>query len=817
MQDRVIVADEKYLVETMQKTDISGVSIALLSDDGVIRTKAFGFTDETLKNQVTPDTVFGAASLSKVVFAYLVLKLIQDHQLSLDEPLSETLSFGDFCKEMNLTCDPSIKDIALDITSILSHTTGLDDSKDGVIQKTKSGHYWYSGVPLWYLQKVIEAKTGKSLEDLAKKYVFSPDACDMKNTTFYTNESAVCANTLRTTAEAYANFVKKWMHEEDELFKSAFMPIVSMKKDDWAHAVGVNKNDLKCVAWGLGWGLELDEKGQVKKAYHTGDMGHWRALVAIDFDKKEAIVYFANSPNGFVLADQIVSPHVALPHAFNYFSKKYGFAVEYEPDWKDKEEARFNLIKQGALTYAAPHISQLQSSFFKTVVMEQMQAENKLMPVSISWWEIELSEKRQVLETFWWERVIRLNQNSVDSFKKHIINTHFPKSPQWEKKIDKLFSDAVARKIDFDGFFAELKYLPMIHIRTMANAENIPLPHANVIIEPKLEIQDNDLINIKRYMVERGMTGSVSFGFGDKGIITPDYSDGSKCCYAMHSVGKVFTGMLTLVMIQKGIILEKELTEPLSQDFIESLDLPMSLKTHLLENKITLHQLMTHKAGLGDYLGKYGDAISQGTIPEMNRAEDFLQFAEIKTYPVDKEKYSNLGILLVGLAIKHAYEKKHGPCEYDQLLSKYIVDKIAMPSFSSKKPDQNVKYNLEDPIAPHIAGSPAGGYWVTTEDLAKFGQWIYQSCQKDPTLEELIKKYGQEFYNEEHNMISHGGAISSSSAFLSVSLNTGAVIATLSDQPDMAFELNSMMQTHVFAKRPEVAEDEIETSYRKEF
>ena len=467
-------------------------------------------------------------------------------------------------------------------------------------------------------------------------------------------------------------------------------------------------------------------------------------------------------------------------------------------------------------TYATPKISQLQSSFFKNAVRRQMQAENKLMPTSVSWWQLELLEKRQLLETFWWERITNLNQNSVDEFKKHIINTHFPKSPEWEKKIDQLFSDAIARKIDFDEWFAELKYLPMIHIRGMANFEKFPLPHAGKLIEAKSEIENKDLINIKRYMVESGMTGSIAFGFSDQEVITPCYSEDSKCRYAMHSVGKVFTGMLTLIMIREDVIPETDLNKPLSHEFIESLALSKVIKTHLLANKVTLHQLMTHKAGLGDYLREYGEVISQGNRPEMNRAEDFLQFAEAKTYEVGKEKYSNLGILIVGLAVKHAYEKKHGACEYNELLSKYIIDKIGLPSFSSKRPKENVKYNRQDMIAPHIAGSPAGGYWITAKDLAKFGQWIYQLCKDDPTLTELIRKYGQEFYNAEHNMISHGGAIASSSAFLSVSLTTGAVIATLSDQPDMAFEFNSMMQTHVFAKRPEVVEEKIERSYKKE-
>lgn len=891
--------NENKIIECMQDINVYGVSTALVSNSGDITTKEYGFSDKESKSQVNPTTVFGAASLSKVVFAYLVLKLIQKKELSINEDLNKTLSFSDFCHQVGMRCDRSLKNIKLNVRDILSHTTGLDDSKDGVVQKTKAGNYWYSGVPLWYLQKVIEVKTGLSLEELAKKYVFSSDACDMQHSTFYrkyelepiigplkrkhqtqtlyietddksgltyevigldgqlerntlpwhelpvdfprnvseiikekekylpilirhtcaanhtTKEDAISANSLFTTAEDYAKFVSKWMNEENELLKSAFSPIVSMRTDDWAKAVGVPKQDLNRIAWGLGWGLELDQNGQVKKAYHTGDMNNWRAWVAIDFDKKEALVYFANSPNGHVLADQLITPHIELPHAFNYFSKKYGFAVKFEPNWKEQEEARFKTIIRCAVNYAAPRITQLQSSFFKSAVKQQLQSENRLMPASVSWWEQELKDKREILENFWQGRIVNLNQKSVDEFKKHIINTHFPKSPEWEMKINKLFSDAIAKKIDFDDFFAELKYLPMVHIRGMAVVENIPLPHAGETLESKLEIEPSDLINIKRYMVERGMTGAVSFGIGNKSIITPNYSDSSQCVYAMHSVGKVFTGMLTLIMISKGIIPESMLTEPLSQEFINTLNLPSSTKKHLLENKVTLHQLMTHKAGLGDYLGDYGKAISQGKIPEMNKPEDFLQFAESTTSQVGEEHYSNLGILLAGLAVKHAYEQQHGACEYDELLSKYIIDQVGMPSFSSKPPGQNIKYNSADSVAPHVAGSPAGGYWVTSEDLAKFGRWIYKLYQEDPKLPELLKKYGQEFYNEKYNVISHAGVIPSSSAFLSVSLDTGAVVAALSDQPDMAFELNSLMQVNVFSKRTEVVKDHLELPYKR--
>ena len=70
-----------------------------------------------------------------------------------------------------------------------------------------------------------------------------------------------------------------------------------------------------------------------------------------------------------------------------------------------------------------------------------------------------------------------------------------------------------------------------------------------------------------------------------------------------------------------------------------------------------------------------------------------------------------------------------------------------MPSFSPWKP-KNGRYNLQDPVAPYLAGSPAGGYWTTAHDLAKFGQWVYKKSTSDPVFRSLIEKYGQEFYQQ---------------------------------------------------------------------
>ncbi|MGC3900911.1 serine hydrolase domain-containing protein [Legionella pneumophila] len=831
-------AKQELVKEMLNNAHVPALSMSWCQEN-MIKTMASGVTDTSELRPVSTLTLFQAASLSKPVSAAIVLDLVEQDQWDLDTPLAHIADYG----PPELKYDPYYQELTTRM--VLGQCSGLPNwfpSEETKKFINKPGiQFNYSGVAFDFLKEVIEKELKTSWEAIAQAFFAK---VGMINSTFKQlpashlrdvrsvarghqadgtpnpvvapiDSPEVPAGSLLTTANDYMRFLQYCF--VDSYLRSTLLTGITP-------VTLITAPNASCQ-WGLGMGIYTDAEKTI--AFHWGNNTGSHAFCAMNMKTGDCIACFVNSDNGpnvfQPLAESVVGDMTPLfQMLYTYCNFNAGRTAESP---KLITTASFQLVHSESIEDIAtvsdgqfsvvPRASQLHTSFFKTLLQQQLKTEAKLMPKSVSWWELEIAEKREILEAFWWKKIMDLHQESVDGLKEHILLTHFPKSKFWEEKIERLFSDAVSRKIDFEQFFAELKYLPMLHVRGMAQFEHIPLPHTGEVIEPKSEIGPTDFINIKRYLTERGITGAVSFGFADKSMVTPDFSEHSRGIYAMHSVGKVFTGMLTLRMIQEGILSEKELNEPLNQDFIDSLAVPSSVKQHLLENHVTLHQLMTHKAGLGDYLEEYGKTISQGKNPEMNRAEDFLQFAEAKTYPVGKQRYSNLGILLVGLAVKHAYEKKHDACEYHDLLSKYIIDPIGMPSFSSKRPEENAKYNPDDTMAPHIAGSPAGGYWVSAEDLAKFGQWIYKSCQEDPHLLELIKKYGQEFYNEEHNMVSHGGAIASSSAFLSVSLNTGAVVAVLSDQPDMAFELNSMMQGHVFAKRPEI-EEELEVSHKKQ-
>jgi CubicO group peptidase (beta-lactamase class C family) len=327
-------------------------------------------TGRPMPEEVTSETVFRAASLSKPVFAYLVLKLIEVNKANLAEAGSGKFILPDGLTHFDLdtplhhilpleeldieglskfdASDPSAVSSAETLTArmVLSHQTGLAHGKiEFQFQPEKlepgelgKGH-GYSNVGILYLQQVIERLTDSNLEVLAKKHVFDP--LKMHNSSFIHDKSkpqekpqeAFATNSLRTIASDYALFLKALMH--DDAMKHAFTPHVFMTKDKGkTGAIGaveenegkIPKDDLEHVAWSLGWGLQTDDDGEVTTAYHSGDMTGSRAWVAMNIKDKTAMVYFANSHNGHILAEQIMPSTIELKRAANYFYPKWGFA-----------------------------------------------------------------------------------------------------------------------------------------------------------------------------------------------------------------------------------------------------------------------------------------------------------------------------------------------------------------------------------------------------------------------------------------------------------------------------------------------------------
>ena len=113
-------------------------------------------------------TIFEAASLSKPVFAYLVLRLADRGEFDLDRPLLEMLEYP------RVAHDERSKRITARM--VLSHGTGLPNwgGERLTLQFDPGTAYGYSGEGFVFLQKAIERVTGRSLEALARREVFQP-------------------------------------------------------------------------------------------------------------------------------------------------------------------------------------------------------------------------------------------------------------------------------------------------------------------------------------------------------------------------------------------------------------------------------------------------------------------------------------------------------------------------------------------------------------------------------------------------------------------------------------------------------------------
>jgi CubicO group peptidase (beta-lactamase class C family) len=77
---------EKDIPALMEKAGVPGLSIAVIRSGKTVWTGSFGIRNEATKKPVTADTIFNVGSLSKPVFAYGVLKLVDAGKLKLDEP-----------------------------------------------------------------------------------------------------------------------------------------------------------------------------------------------------------------------------------------------------------------------------------------------------------------------------------------------------------------------------------------------------------------------------------------------------------------------------------------------------------------------------------------------------------------------------------------------------------------------------------------------------------------------------------------------------------------------------------------------------------
>ncbi|NAY91092.1 serine hydrolase [Muricauda sp. JGD-17] len=294
--------------------NVPAVGVGLIEDGKIRFIKVYG--EHQLGKKATENTVFNVASIAKVITTMTVLKLIDDGNWKLDEPL------------FNYWIDPDIINDSLHrrITTrhSLTHTTGfnnwrrMNDSGRLEFDFEPGDKYQYSGEGMEYLKIALENKFNKDFGELADSLVFKP--LDMNSATLkwipekdtlrfakwydgngnehdvddYSTPEASAADDLLVTVEDLAKFGISVM-DTTLINKSLFLEMVKPQ-------IKIHDN----VKQGLGWTIVSGLPNNNYALNHDGgDMGVATTIILLP-NSKSGIIVFTNGDNGRILCNAIV-------------------------------------------------------------------------------------------------------------------------------------------------------------------------------------------------------------------------------------------------------------------------------------------------------------------------------------------------------------------------------------------------------------------------------------------------------------------------------------------------------------------------------
>ncbi len=300
---------------------VPGLSIALIKDLQLFSEHGFGVKSTETSAPMTTETVFEAASLTKPLFAYLALRAVDNQILDLDVPLVSYLNVETI--EAEITRHPlNVEGFRRDwfdrisARHVLSHSSGMPHIERGVpfpLFFDPGSNFKYSATGYYFLQLVIEKRTGESLERIAERELFRPLSmersslvwCERFGTDVANGHDVLCrphairkyqrahaAASMYTTAGDYARFIIAVLRGEGLT--------ASSKREMVRPQVSIENNDY----WGLGFGIERGDSGDA--LWQWGDYGVFHNFAVAYPNCDAAVVYLSNSNNGLGIRDEIV-------------------------------------------------------------------------------------------------------------------------------------------------------------------------------------------------------------------------------------------------------------------------------------------------------------------------------------------------------------------------------------------------------------------------------------------------------------------------------------------------------------------------------
>ena len=332
---------DTYIPGLIKKYNVKGASVVLIHDSQIEYKNNFGDSDAEGKVPVTENTLFQAASISKMVTSWGVMNLVEDGLIDLDAPVENYLSRWHLPPSKYNTEEVTIR-------RMLSHSSGIahvggytgfesasevqsleqsltspkDANINGVEVVYKPGSkYAYSGGAYTLLQLVIEEVTGQSFEDYMKTAILQPLGMNESgfeltpssdyNVAVVYNKKGELSKPRFFSAKAAAG-----LYTSSSDLASLALAMMLTGDDDQSNAV-LSKTTLRemyepqsglptLMPYGLGCMLQLLPSSGLTEVSHTGsNQPGWNSLIATLPEKGEGLVILTNSPGGLQLRQDL--------------------------------------------------------------------------------------------------------------------------------------------------------------------------------------------------------------------------------------------------------------------------------------------------------------------------------------------------------------------------------------------------------------------------------------------------------------------------------------------------------------------------------
>jgi D-alanyl-D-alanine carboxypeptidase len=284
-----------------------------------------------------------------------------------------------------------------------------------------------------------------------------------------------------------------------------------------------------------------------------------------------------------------------------------------------------------------------------------------------------------------------------------------------------------------------------------------------------------------------------AYGLANRDYDVPNQVDTK---FNLGSMNKMFTAIAILQLVEGGKL-------SVDDKIIEHLpDYP----NRDIASRVTIHQLLTHTSGLGDF---FTQEYLETSKDRFKKLEDYLPLfidKPLKFEPGTQGSYSNAGFIVLGLIIEEITGQTYfdyvmenifqlcGMTNTDSYETDTVVPKIATGYSRGISTNASLTSNL---FFIPTKGSSAGGGYSTVEDLLSFSTCLQDHKLLSPELTDVLledkldspnigvgTEYGYGFGIMEindHRIVGHGGGAPGVCSNLDIFLDLGYTVVILSN------------------------------------